>query len=220
MTAVGGSVILHVLIVAWVLSHGVTPKIMPQQLITVTMIAMPAADYIEKKSEPTPQHVVKKSTPQHQKIKPVPSVNPPAPEKKPASAVMPQETTSAATSDLQQLLAINDSAANNNAETASAPQSAQQATTAPVFDADTLNNPVPDYPALAKRRGIEGTVLLGVQVTAEGVAKSVTVIKTSGFSMLDRAAQEAVVRWKFVPARKGNDPVEASVIVPIEFRLA
>ena len=36
---------------------------------------------------------------------------------------------------------------------------------------------------------------------------------------LDRAAQEAVTRWRFVPARRGDVAVEAWVLVPIVFKL-
>jgi len=37
--------------------------------------------------------------------------------------------------------------------------------------------------------------------------------------LLDNAALEGVREWKFVPARKGAEPVEGWVRVPIVFRL-
>jgi protein TonB len=91
--------------------------------------------------------------------------------------------------------------------------------TKPLFDNAYLNNPAPEYPAHARRRNMEGTVMLDVMVSAEGIAHYVRIAESSGFSLLDESAKNAVSRWKFVPARRGSDIVEARVIVPIEFRL-
>jgi len=43
--------------------------------------------------------------------------------------------------------------------------------------------------------------------------------ETAGHSDLDQAAAEAVRRWRFEPARRGNDPVAMWVLLPVEFRL-
>jgi protein TonB len=43
--------------------------------------------------------------------------------------------------------------------------------------------------------------------------------KSSGSTTLDGAALEAVKGWRFSPARKGNEPIEDWVRVPIVFRL-
>lgn len=92
-------------------------------------------------------------------------------------------------------------------------------TTAPLFDAAYLNNPSPDYPTSAKRRRMEGKVMLRVVVSSQGTAKSVRVTKSSGFDILDESAKNTVSNWRFVPARKGNQNIEAQIIVPIDFRL-
>jgi protein TonB len=42
---------------------------------------------------------------------------------------------------------------------------------------------------------------------------------SSGVERLDRAALDAVRRWRFVPARQGDTPVDAWVLVPIRFSL-
>lgn len=89
----------------------------------------------------------------------------------------------------------------------------------PRFDAAYLDNPAPIYPALAKRRGEEGRVLLRVQVSAEGRADRVEVSNSSGSPVLDEAAMDAVRRWRFVPARRGSDAIAAPVLVPITFAL-
>ena len=89
----------------------------------------------------------------------------------------------------------------------------------PRFNADYLDNPAPRYPPLSRRMGEQGRVLLRVHVAAGGTAMEVTLHKTSGFERLDRAALETVKQWKFVPARQGDKPVSAWVIVPIQFNL-
>ncbi len=89
----------------------------------------------------------------------------------------------------------------------------------PSYKAAYLQNPAPRYPQAAKRNGEEGTVLLRVLVTPDGKAAKVDVDRTSGSTVLDAAAADAVSRWRFVPARRGADPVEAWVVVPMVFRL-
>jgi protein TonB len=87
------------------------------------------------------------------------------------------------------------------------------------FDADYLQNPPPAYPALSRRIGEEGTVVLRVFVETTGRPSQIEVKSASGSPRLDQAAQDAVWRWKFVSARRGMDAVGAWVLVPIVFSL-
>lgn len=87
------------------------------------------------------------------------------------------------------------------------------------FDVAYLDNPKPEYPRMARRLGEEGTVLLHVFVSAEGEPQTIELHRSSGSPRLDRAARDTVRHWKFVPARKGDRPVAAWVIVPIRFVL-
>lgn len=80
-------------------------------------------------------------------------------------------------------------------------------------------NPSPAYPASARRRGIEGEVVLQVWVDAAGLATRLAVHSASGHPGLDRAALEAVARWRFQPARKQGQAVAAIALVPVRFRL-
>ncbi len=89
----------------------------------------------------------------------------------------------------------------------------------PSSDAETLDNPKPGYPRVALRRGIEGLVLLRVDVDARGRPLAVRVKKSAGFRPLDIAALRAVRRWRFVPAQRNGVAVRASVDVPVRFRL-
>lgn len=89
----------------------------------------------------------------------------------------------------------------------------------PLFNVEYLNNPAPFYPAYAKKKRIEGKVLLDVFVKTDGTAMTVTVKRSSGSSMLDKAALRAVKNWRFIPAKKSGKIIEAKVIVPIEFKI-
>ena len=77
----------------------------------------------------------------------------------------------------------------------------------------------PGYPATARRLGIQGTTLLRVHVLVDGRVGDVLVQETAGHPDLDQAAADAVRRWRFDPARRGNDPVAMWVLLPVEFRL-
>jgi protein TonB len=87
------------------------------------------------------------------------------------------------------------------------------------FSASYLQNPAPRYPLAARRAGEQGTVTLKVLVSIEGLPRRVEIEKTSGSSRLDTAARDAVGRWRFNPARRGNAPIESWVLVPVVFRL-
>jgi len=58
-----------------------------------------------------------------------------------------------------------------------------------------------------------------VLVGPDGKAAKVELDRSSGSPVLDAAATDAVARWRFVPARRGAEAVEAWVVVPMVFRL-
>ncbi len=80
-------------------------------------------------------------------------------------------------------------------------------------------NKQPLYPAMAKRRGYEGEILLNVLVNPEGKVALIKIQRSSNHQSLDTAALEAVKNWLFVPATDGGRPFSMWVTVPIEFRL-
>ncbi|RYC40370.1 energy transducer TonB [Pectobacterium zantedeschiae] len=91
--------------------------------------------------------------------------------------------------------------------------------TPPLANADYLHNPAPSYPDVAISRGYEGTVLLNVQVRADGKVQTIRIHQSSGYPSLDEAARDTVLRWSFVPARRGSQPVSGWVVVPVDFSL-
>ena len=116
-------------------------------------------------------------------------------------------------------LSADDVRPREQAAPAAVEQAAPAAVTQPRFDADYLNNPKPAYPSMSKRLGEEGQVLLRVLVGQEGEAEQIQVLRSSGFARLDEAAQAAVSRWRFVPAKVGSNATTAWVQVPVTFEL-
>jgi periplasmic protein TonB len=86
-------------------------------------------------------------------------------------------------------------------------------------NANYLNNPKPVYPGIARSRHWEGLVYLRVYVTSDGHAAEVDVQRSSGHEVLDESALEAVRKWRFVPAKRGDLAQASWVTVPIEFEL-
>lgn len=105
----------------------------------------------------------------------------------------------------------------------SAPVAAPAAPTAPAAVADRdptpVRSPAPRYPRDAQRRGESGTVVLRVHVGADGRPQGIDLIEGSGSRSLDRAAADAVRRWRFDPAMRNGRPVEGVIQVPITFNL-
>lgn len=87
------------------------------------------------------------------------------------------------------------------------------------IDAKYLHTPKPDYPPAARRRGLEGTVLIRVLISPDGIPGEARLLGPSGTDVLDQAALAAVLRWRFTPAREGNLAIEHWVDIPITFRL-
>jgi periplasmic protein TonB len=77
----------------------------------------------------------------------------------------------------------------------------------------------PRYPDSARRRGVEGTVIIKAYVTEQGRVEQVQVERSAGHTDLDQAAVEAVGRWRFEPARRGRQPVAMWVSIPVKFLL-
>ena len=82
-----------------------------------------------------------------------------------------------------------------------------------------LENPEPEYPGLARKRGYQGTVVLEVLVNRNGRVKDLRVFASSGYQILDRAAMASVKKWVFEPGISGKEKVEMWVRIPVRFQL-
>jgi protein TonB len=204
LAAAGVTILLHAGVMAVLLQFQPVRSAISQAVpIMVSLITPPPA--VEKPKEPPKPLPVK---PRIKRVEPQPDPPPmitaarEAPP--PPAAAEPQPVTPAVTP---------------------APVAAAPAATPPVsvvppsLDAAYLNNPPPAYPAGARRAGQQGKVMLRVLVNASGSPDRVEIRSSSGFDRLDNAALDAVKHWRFLPARQGDTPVAAWVLVPITFTL-
>lgn len=79
-------------------------------------------------------------------------------------------------------------------------------------------SPPPAYPAAALRRGDSGTVVVRVEVDANGLPLDAKITQRSGSRELDRAALDAVRGWRFQPAQSNGQPMAGSLEIPFDFK--
>jgi len=76
----------------------------------------------------------------------------------------------------------------------------------------------PNYPFEMRRAGLNGEVVLRFVVDTNGDVRDVEVIRSSQREF-ESAAQQAVLKWKYKPGRKGGKPVATRMQIPIVFNL-
>lgn len=82
-----------------------------------------------------------------------------------------------------------------------------------------IAQPKPDYPELARQRGLQGTTILHIELLADGTVGNVKIAESSGHPILDTAAQEAVKQWRHKPATHNGAPITRWVQLGITFGL-
>lgn len=150
---------------------------------------------------------------------PVPTVTPPTPAPLPpvknappsehAITAPPQEPVPAATPAVP--------APPEPAPVAAAPAPAP--VIPPRSDAAHLNNPAPVYPVMSRRLGEQGRVVLDVYILPSGLVGEIRLKVSSGSKRLDEAALQAVRRWKYVPAKRGDEAIAYWYVQPLSFSL-
>lgn len=76
----------------------------------------------------------------------------------------------------------------------------------------------PEYSEEARKAKYQGTVVLYVEVTPDGKANNVKVLRSLGLG-LDEKAMEAVRAWKFRPGQKDGKSVTVAATIEVNFRL-
>jgi protein TonB len=236
---IGVSCLLHVGLVTglilgqqWVTSVvALQPPVLPVQLVTLDAAeppreAAPPPPRPERASpvrRPEPPRPAKAATPKVEEPAPHPVTEPPAP----AAQVAPAPTLPAISEPAP---APGPPAPSTSNATISLPPSAPVVAAKPPVPAapDAVTQTArprggyqvrPAYPAAPRRLGIQGTTMLRVHILEDGRIGDVRVEHSAGHPDLDRAAMEAVRRWRFEPARRGADAVAMWVLLPVEFRL-
>ncbi len=82
-----------------------------------------------------------------------------------------------------------------------------------------LNQVAPAYTPEAQAAGLQGSVVLYLEVSAAGELEAAHVIQSLGMG-LDQKALEAVAQWRFAPAKKAGVPVRVVQSGEVRFRLS
>ncbi|MBB2486790.1 TonB family protein [Mitsuaria sp. WAJ17] len=82
-----------------------------------------------------------------------------------------------------------------------------------------LQAPPIAVPAMSRRLGESGTVVLRVLVDRDGLPRQITLHQSCGFARLDEQAQQAMRAARFKPHTENGEPVEMLVLTPIQYEL-
>jgi protein TonB len=96
-----------------------------------------------------------------------------------------------------------------------APPPKPETLTAPV---PSKSNVAPTYTAVARRKEIEGVVVVAFDVLENGSVTNVTIV--SGPNELRDNVLKTVATWRFQPAKRGNTPLRQHLTKSIRFRLS
>lgn len=201
-------VVLHVFVL-WALQSGLMRRaievIIPGEILS-DIISPPAPQKAPQLQTPTPPR------------KPEPQ--PPKPQAQP---VLPQQTLAQEPSPIvAQAVPAAAAPAAIEASTVAATPAAPPAPARielPSSDAAYLNNPKPSYPALSRRLGEQGKVLVRVLIGVDGKAEQVEIRRSSGYDRLDQSALATVRSWRYVPGKRNGIPEAMWFEVPIVYVL-
>jgi protein TonB len=203
-----GVILLHVAVL-WALQAGLMRRaveiIVPGEILSEFI--SPPAPPAPQPQAPAPQPVKQEVKPA---VKPTPTPPLPAPTSAPSPVVAP-----AAPAPTQPAIE-----ASTVAPTAAAPQAPAPARIElPSSDAAYLNNPKPAYPALSRRLGEQGKVVVRVLIGVDGTAQQAEIRTSSGYDRLDQAALATVRSWRYVPGKRNGTAEAMWFNVPINFVL-
>ncbi len=213
----------------WALQSGLLRR-------AVTDLVVPAEVLIDMSptdAEPAPPK------PQPPVAPPTPAPHTPALQPAPAKAqqatptplavpATPTEPDNSALSPAPVAVATNTNSANSSAvgtnSTTPPPGSAAAANRAPALelpssDAQYLNNPTPAYPALSKRKGEQGKVVIRTFIGMDGTAQQAQIKTSSGYDRLDQAALATALKWRYVPGKRAGVAEAMWFDVPFTWQL-
>jgi len=208
---IGGVVLLHVLGL-WALQTG----LLKRATEWVTPVAL-----VSEVSPPPPQ-IKPPPPPPVQALRPTPAPTAlalaPLPTPQPTSAPVAPPTV-AATAPVNAPLAPAAPVAPASSVVAVPAPSPPAKVDLPTTVADYQAKSPPVYPAMSKRMGEQGRVVVRVLISVDGVPQQAEVHQSSGFGRLDRSAVEAAMRSRYVPLKRGEIPEATWVLAPMEFKL-
>ena len=206
--AIAASVVLFHIAALWALQSGLLKRavevIVPAEVLSEFISPPAPKTEVPQPSAPKPQV----QQPQKRQAPPTPlPVATPEPAPAPA-APMGQSTA-------QPAAPVMAAPAATGPATPTAPSRVEL----PSSDAAYLNNPKPSYPVLSKRLGEQGKVVVRVLIGVDGTAQQAEIRTSSGYDRLDQAALTTVLKWRYVPGKRGGVPEAMWFNVPINFVL-
>jgi protein TonB len=75
----------------------------------------------------------------------------------------------------------------------------------------------PVYPEEAQRAGVQGIVIIETVIGTDGTVQEARVLRP--VPMLDKAALDAVMQWRYTPTLLNGEPVEVILTVTVTFTL-
>ncbi|MEO5376634.1 MAG: energy transducer TonB [Magnetococcus sp. DMHC-6] len=232
--AVGFSLLLHVLVIHLLFAHTLSASVLPKSPFHFIMATLPPPSHSDSSMPEVLKPQAVEPSPEKEFVVPVPK--PLAPVRKPIQEIKkvvaplaslpssPPASSSASSSASSPTLQEEVKEVVASASGASGTDPKERL---PQMDMDRppdvraayLSNPKPIYPLSARRKGVEGTVVLTVDVTGSGEVLRVEIKDSSGYAALDQAAVTTVSQWRFIPAQRKGKPSAATVLVPIRFQL-
>ncbi len=86
-------------------------------------------------------------------------------------------------------------------------------------DVSVLSKPLPGYPRSALQRRMQGTVVVIIQVSAQGVPQSAKIARSSGHKLLDSAAEKAAMKVRLKPVKINGVATPINVTISYQFKL-
>lgn len=90
-------------------------------------------------------------------------------------------------------------------------------------EVDTLPQAVrsvpPQYPFVARRNALEGTVVIRMLVTVQGEVEQLSVESAVPEGVFEKAALAAAARWRFHPGKYKGRAVDTWILLPFKFEL-
>ncbi|WP_443113061.1 energy transducer TonB [Herbaspirillum seropedicae] len=204
-----GLIILLHIAFFWALQSGLvkqTVNAVPKEVIATFIVPEKAPEPAPPKAQPAPPKEVKIVKKAVTPPKPIPVTETPAPT---AITAPPQPPQPAAPAP----------------QVAAEPTPAPAAPPGPVLPKqitsgiEYIERPNPTYPSVSRRMGEEGVVEFRVTVNTSGRAEKVEITKSSGYSRLDDAARNAIMRAVFKPYIENGKAITVSTVGSLAFRL-
>ncbi len=224
---IAGSVLLFHALAIWALQTGLLMRaveiIVPVQVLA-QIIDLPTPKTAPPVATPIPPVSVKQAviqpTPVTQTAPPILTVNEPAPAAAAFVAPMPEPPAPISPPVAAPSVPVAAAPSVPVAAVASTPTAPAPAKVVlPSSDAEYLNNPKPPYPPMSKRLNEQGNVMVRIYIDSEGSPQKAELQRTSGFERLDQAALAVVMKWRYVPGKRGGLPVAMWMGTTIKFIL-